>query len=257
MIQHTVQSGETLGKIAKKYYGRARKSKLIENANSIQDADSIAIGQILAIPEDPTADGLDVAPAPCSSFSMSERPAQWSGTRKRGRSPNGVIVHAMPEVIRHAEEEYGAADWLDRQSDLLSDHEGPGPKASVHGLITPDGSLLWTVPWNRVAYHAGKSRFKHWSGLNNNFLGVALLVRGCHSPATYEKALRLPGVVPYTDDQYVTLAWVVDQAMRKFGFPRGHVVGHHTVSPGREIDPGPKFSWKRLDTHLREFQPNQ
>jgi N-acetylmuramoyl-L-alanine amidase/LysM domain len=255
MIQYTVKRGDTLGKIAKKYYGRARKSNLIETANRITDPDALTVGQVLEIPADPNADCTEVGPAPTSRFSMTERPARWSGTRKRGRPIAGLIVHAMPEVVRHQSNEYAAADWLDRQYDVLADGIEHGPKTSMHGLVSPDGSLLWTVPWSHIAYHAGKSRFKHWSGLNGWFLGVGLLVKGCHTSATFEKALQLPGIVPYTDEQYVTLAWVVDQAMRRFGFPRGHVVGHHTVSPGREIDPGPKFSWKRLDTHLTEFQP--
>ncbi|TVZ55349.1 LysM domain-containing protein [Lutibacter sp. Hel_I_33_5] len=49
---HTVQSGETLGKIAKQYYGNASKYTTIFEANTsiLKSADLIQVGQELVIP---------------------------------------------------------------------------------------------------------------------------------------------------------------------------------------------------------------
>lgn len=49
---HTVKSGETLGKIAKQYYGSASKYNTIFNANTniLKSADVIHPGQELVIP---------------------------------------------------------------------------------------------------------------------------------------------------------------------------------------------------------------
>ena len=49
---HTVLSGDTLGKIAKKYYGNAMKYPIIFDANKpmLTDADKIYPGQVLRIP---------------------------------------------------------------------------------------------------------------------------------------------------------------------------------------------------------------
>ena len=49
---HTVKSGETLGKIAKQYYGKAAKYKAIfeANTNILKSADLIHPGQELVIP---------------------------------------------------------------------------------------------------------------------------------------------------------------------------------------------------------------
>ena len=49
---HTVKSGETLGKIAKQYYGNASKYNAIFNANTniLSNPDVIKVGQELVIP---------------------------------------------------------------------------------------------------------------------------------------------------------------------------------------------------------------
>ena len=49
---HTVASGDTLGKIAKKYYGNAMKYPVIFEANKpmLKDPDLIYPGQMLRIP---------------------------------------------------------------------------------------------------------------------------------------------------------------------------------------------------------------
>jgi len=49
---HTVESGDTLGKIAKKYYGNAMKYPVIFEANKpmLTDPDKIYPGQVLRIP---------------------------------------------------------------------------------------------------------------------------------------------------------------------------------------------------------------
>lgn len=53
--QHTVKSGDTLGKIAKKYYGEAGMYKRIFNANTdiLTNPDVIHPGQELTIPNPP------------------------------------------------------------------------------------------------------------------------------------------------------------------------------------------------------------
>ena len=50
---HTVESGDTLGKIAKNYYGNAMKYPLIFEANQpmLKTPDLIYPGQVLRIPQ--------------------------------------------------------------------------------------------------------------------------------------------------------------------------------------------------------------
>jgi hypothetical protein len=51
MPTHRVQVGDTLGKIAKKFYGDASRFPLIVAANSIRNPDKLTVGQELVIPD--------------------------------------------------------------------------------------------------------------------------------------------------------------------------------------------------------------
>jgi len=51
MQTYTVQSGDTLGKIAKRFYSDAAKYPLIVAANAIADPDQLLVGQSLVIPD--------------------------------------------------------------------------------------------------------------------------------------------------------------------------------------------------------------
>lgn len=55
--RHTVQKGDTLSGIARKYYGKSSAFRLIRNANKdvLKGKDQLQIGQILVIPPDPAA----------------------------------------------------------------------------------------------------------------------------------------------------------------------------------------------------------
>jgi N-acetylmuramoyl-L-alanine amidase len=44
-------------------------------------------------------------------------------------------------------------------------------KVSAHLIIDRAGKVTQMVPFNRVAWHAGPSRYGSWNGLNNHFIG--------------------------------------------------------------------------------------
>jgi hypothetical protein len=52
MQTYVVRRGDTLGKIASRYYGSSRKFSLIVAANYIADPDRLVVGQKLTIPDD-------------------------------------------------------------------------------------------------------------------------------------------------------------------------------------------------------------
>ncbi len=60
---HTVRRGDTLSKIAKKYYGDKKAWPAIAAANNIADANQISVGQRLTIPVRPPADQEPSGPA--------------------------------------------------------------------------------------------------------------------------------------------------------------------------------------------------
>ena len=63
LATYTVRPGDTLGKIAKKFYGDARRFTLIVSANSIVNPDKLTVGKELVIPDVPAVVGGEPAPA--------------------------------------------------------------------------------------------------------------------------------------------------------------------------------------------------
>ena len=54
----------------------------------------------------------------------------------------------------------------------------PKSKVSCHYLIKRNGKIIQMVKDTRVAWHAGKSKWKKFRNLNNNSLGIELVNRG-------------------------------------------------------------------------------
>lgn len=158
-------------------------------------------------------------------------------------SPAGLVVHYFSAI--HAAPTY--AYDPDTCYDLLVDLNSPGeerglvmePKpgaryyASYHEFIDRDGRTYQLMPYDRVAYHAGRSELNGHTNLNRWTYGVALL-------ASDESG--------FTDDQYAALALTTAQKMSADGFGLNTVAGHDQVATprGRKQDPGPRFDWSRL-----------
>ena len=64
MISYIVRRGDTLGRIARRFYGDAGRYPLIVAANRIPDPDRLAVGRKLVIPDLAVAERVTAAPAP-------------------------------------------------------------------------------------------------------------------------------------------------------------------------------------------------
>jgi AmpD protein len=92
--------------------------------------------------------------------------------------------------------------------------------------------LTQYVPFNRRAWHAGRSSYCGRAGCNDFSIGIEL--EGLDD-------------VPYAAAQYTALAGLVDALRRHYPSLRSaEVVGHSDIAPGRKTDPGPAFDWARL-----------
>jgi N-acetylmuramoyl-L-alanine amidase len=136
-------------------------------------------------------------------------------------------------------------------------------KVSAHLVIGRDGAITQVVPFNRVAWHAGKSQWDGRSGLNNFSIGIELdnagklerVGRRWVSAATkraypdddvlvanhkHDGAGMLPsGWHEYTEAQIdATLA--IGLLLQK-RYALKDVLGHEDIAPGRKTDPGPAF----------------
>lgn len=140
------------------------------------------------------------------------------------------------------------------------------PGSSAHVVIERDGSVIQCVPWDKVAWHAGRSRLRNLSGLNRYSYGIELANWGylkragdgwaCRTGARINDpmlaihkngnpdAVRRPiGWEPYPEPQFRAAVAVV-RALAQIGVTE--IVGHDDISPTRKWDPGPAFDMARF-----------
>lgn len=145
----------------------------------------------------------------------------------------------------------------------------PAARASAHLVIGRDGSITQLVPFNRVAWHAGASRWEGISGLNRHSIGIELDNAGrlrrqgeqwCAwfgraypedevMEAVHKHESTSCGWHAYTPEQLdavLEAALCIDQ---KYGLR--DVVGHDDIAPGRKCDPGPAFPLPNFRSRLR------
>ena len=108
-------------------------------------------------------------------------------------------------------------------------------KVSCHYLIDQKGIVIKMVEENKVAWHAGKSKWKNFNNLNKNSIGIELVNKG--HEFGYEK---------FSDVQIRKLINLCLYLKRKYKIKNSNVLGHSDIAPLRKKDPGEKFPWKKL-----------
>lgn len=107
-----------------------------------------------------------------------------------------------------------------------------GLEVSAHLFIRRDGEMIQFVPFDRRAWHAGKS---NWCGRERcNDFSIGIELEGTDD-------------APYERIQYETLAAVLKVLRDTYpGLHDDAVIGHCDIAPGRKSDPGPSFDWTLL-----------
>lgn len=108
---------------------------------------------------------------------------------------------------------------------------------STHYIISANGLLTELLPPEKVAYHAGKSRWHNSTGesLNGSSIGIEIensslgQEKGSYSAACMKKL-------------YALLRYLCE----KYDIRPENIVGHSDISPTRKPDPGAAFPWQRL-----------
>ena len=111
-------------------------------------------------------------------------------------------------------------------------------KVSCHYLINRKGKIFNMVPDKKIAWHAGKSKWKEFRDLNDNSIGIELVNKG-----------HLLGFQNYTKPQIKTLINLCKKLKKTYKIKNSNFLGHSDVSPNRKIDPGEKFPWKKLSKY--------
>ena len=110
-------------------------------------------------------------------------------------------------------------------------------KVSCHFVIDRSGNITKMVDTNRIAWHAGKSKWKNYVNLNENSIGIELVNKG-H---------RL-GYQIFTKPQINKLIKLCVSLKKKYKIKKTNILGHSDIAPLRKKDPGEKFPWRKLST---------
>ncbi len=109
-------------------------------------------------------------------------------------------------------------------------------KVSAHLLIRRDGSVTQFVPFNKRAWHAGRSEFNGDKECNDFSIGIEL--EGSDD-------------MPFDELQYTKLTQVTQAIMQTYpGIIAERIVGHSDIAPGRKTDPGEYFEWEKYRSCL-------
>ena len=106
---------------------------------------------------------------------------------------------------------------------------------SCHYFIKNNGETSVMVPDLYVAWHAGKSRWKHYKSLNKYSIGIEINNPG--HDYNYKK---------FSKKQIQSLIKLSKILIKKYKINSKNILGHSDVAPERKKDPGEKFPWKEL-----------
>lgn len=111
----------------------------------------------------------------------------------------------------------------------------PKAEVSAHYLIEEDGRLFRLVDEEKRAWHAGVSNWRGRENLNHNSIGIELVNPG------HEFGYR-----PFPTLQIECLLSLLSHLKSCYNITGNGFVGHSDIAPGRKLDPGPLFPWKKL-----------
>ena len=120
-------------------------------------------------------------------------------------------------------------------------------KVSCHYLINRKGSIIQMVQEKNVAWHAGKSKWKKFTNLNDKSIGIELVNKGHRF-----------GYQNFTKVQIKKLIILCKKLKEKYRLKKEDFLGHSDIAPLRKIDPGEKFPWEKLSKYnLGKWYPRR
>ncbi len=144
----------------------------------------------------------------------------------------------------------------------------PRVKASAHVVIDRDGSITQLVPFNVIAWHAGKSSYGGRKGFNKYSIGIEIVNSGpltksgnvyrswfgsAYNPSEVIEAIHRNQTRPkywhvYTEEQIQVVKDLSRLLIEQYGIKQ--ILGHEEIAPRRKTDPGPAFPLDRIREKL-------
>jgi N-acetylmuramoyl-L-alanine amidase len=151
----------------------------------------------------------------------------------------------------------------------------PKTRASAHLVIGRDASITQLVPFDTIAWHAGRSSYEGRVGFNRYSIGIEIdnagrltrsgdgyqawfgrkydrdeVVEAVHrneSTASYWQA--------FSETQITLVHEICALLIKRYGIQS--ILGHEEIAPGRKTDPGPAFPLDKLRDHLLHSDRSQ
>lgn len=111
----------------------------------------------------------------------------------------------------------------------------PESQVSSHYLVHEDGRIVQMVRESDRAWHAGKSFWRGVTDVNSHSVGVEIVNPG------YEFGYR-----GFPASQIVSVIELCRGIIARHGIRPQDVLAHSDIAPGRKVDPGEKFPWRKL-----------
>ena len=126
----------------------------------------------------------------------------------------------------------------------------PQHQVSAHYLIPRDSRetplpVYQLVPDSERAWHAGRSRWHQYAGLNASSLGIEIVNLG-YPPEDESLPPEARRWQPYTPAQIAAVGALSRQLVARYRIPATQILGLSDVAPERKQDPGPHFPWRQL-----------
>lgn len=160
--------------------------------------------------------GSRAVPAGCGSLTALTHPSPNFGARKLGAVPDIIVIH------------YTAMASAEAACRTLCN---PDNEVSAHYLIAETGEVMSMVSEDMRAWHGGAGRWGDVVDVNSRSIGIEL---------------ANDGYSPFSAALMDSLTALLHGIMARWDIPAHRVIGHSDMSPGRKIDPGLRFDWRRL-----------
>lgn len=153
------------------------------------------------------------------------RPSPNFNERPAGVTPSILVLH------------YTGMPTAEGAMALLTEPDAP-KRVSAHYTLDEDGTFYAHVPEHLRAWHAGVSWWRGADDVNSRSIGIEIVNPG------HEWGYR-----PFPRKQIDALIALGKDIVARHGIKPQNVIGHSDVAPGRKIDPGELFPWRRLAGH--------
>ncbi len=114
-------------------------------------------------------------------------------------------------------------------------------EVSSHYLVDVDPPTIYRLAdEGQRTNHAGVSAWERRRMVNPSSVGIEIVNLG------YEDGPAGRRYLPYPEKQIDAVVALVKDIVARHKIPPDRVLGHSDIAPGRKVDPGPMFPWKRL-----------